>query len=326
MKILVTGASGFIGSHMAEALLARGHEVTALDTKPSPYRPTEQTWLIGDILEQSFVRKAVQDMEAVYHFAGIADIDECLRRPVDVARINVLGTVELLEACRLAGVRRFVFASSAYVYGDAGYFYRTGKRSCEQFIEDYHEAYGLEYTCLRYGSLYGDRADHRNSIYRILRQALECGYITYHGTGDELREFIHVRDAAEISAEILVPEYANECVTITGAEKFKYSDLLLMIQEIMGNRIQIHYESSTRKAHYKMTPYNFTPKLGRKIERKCHIDMGQGILFCLTEIFDQLNSPDAAEDTYFSRNAATDGSSDLAPKSKTSSFINTMTT
>ncbi|MDR2574395.1 MAG: NAD(P)-dependent oxidoreductase [Desulfovibrio sp.] len=297
MKILVTGASGFIGSHTAEALTAKGHAVTTLDAKPSSHPQNGQTRLVGDILDPAFVRNAAQGMDAVYHFAGIADIDECLRRPVDVARINILGTVELLDACRLAGVGRFVFASSAYVYGDAGYFYRTSKRSCEQFIEDYHEAYGLEYTCLRYGSLYGERADNRNSIYRILRQALECGHITYRGTGDELREFIHVRDAAEISVDILDREYANECVTITGAEKLKYSDLLLMIQEIMGNRIQIHYEASTRKAHYKITPYNFTPKLGRKISRKSHIDMGQGILFCLAEIFEQLHATDAPEDT-----------------------------
>ncbi len=294
MNILVTGASGFLGSHTADALTLRGHEVTLCDRTPSPYRQDGQKEAVGDILDQAFVREQVQGMDAVYHFAGIADIDECLQRPVDVARVNILGTVGLLEACRLAGVRRFVFASSAYIYGDSGYFYRTSKRSCEQFIEDYHEVHGLEYTCLRYGSLYGERADGRNSIYRLLRQALEEGRIVYHGTGDELREFIHVRDAAQTSVDILAPEYANECVTITGAEKFRYRDLLLMIQEIMGNRIQIQYRESTRKAHYAMTPYNFTPKLGKKILGKAHIDMGQGILFCLAELFGALSEDSSA--------------------------------
>jgi UDP-glucose 4-epimerase len=91
----------------------------------------------GDLMDGTDMDSLVQGMDVVYHFAGIADIDECKVRPVDTVRINILGMVNLLEACRKAMVKRFVFASSAYVYSDAGYFYRSSKQAYESFIENY---------------------------------------------------------------------------------------------------------------------------------------------------------------------------------------------
>ena len=226
---------------------------------------------------------------------GIADIDECTIRPVDTARINILGTVQLLEAYRKAEVQRFVFASSAYVYSDAGFFYRSSKQACESFIENYSELYDLKYTCLRYGSLYGPRSDERNSIYKLIRQAVNEGKITYRGTGEELREFIHVQDAAQSSVKILEPEYENTYITITGVEKMRYIDLLDMIKEMLGNKISIEIEPSTRKAHYRITPYNFSPKLGLKLSSNPHVDMGQGLLQCIADIFERTHSEKTAE-------------------------------
>ena len=289
MKILVTGAAGFIGSHVADALTKNGHEVTLLDIQKSPYCLPEQKMIVGDILDQELLNSIVSGMDIVYHFAGIADIDECAQRPVDTATYNILGTVKLLEACRLANVKRFIFASSAYVYSDSGYFYKSSKQACESFIEDYQQLYGLDYTCVRYGSLYGERADSRNSIYKIIKEALQTGKIIYSGTGDEYREYIHVQDAARISVEILENEFANQNVILTGSEKLKYSNLLEMIKEILGGKIDIEIISSARKAHYKMTPYNFSPKLGYKISGTKHIDMGQGLLKCMSEIYEEIH-------------------------------------
>lgn len=288
MKILVTGGSGFIGSHVADALSDAGHVVTIFDQRKSPYIRDDQKMVVGDLMDEERMNTVVQGQDVVYHFAGIADIDVCSKHPIDTARINILGTVQLLEACRRAKVERFVFASSAYVFSDAGYFYRSSKRSCEAFIEDYENLYGLKYTCLRYGSLYGERADEHNSIYRMIRQALEQGKITYHGEGDEMREFIHVRDAALSSVHILSPEFENQNIILTGPEKLSYRNLLSMIQEIMGNRISIEMTPSKRKAHYTMTPYNFSPKLGKKLVNNPHIDMGQGLLLSMAEIYENI--------------------------------------
>lgn len=291
MRVLVTGGAGFLGSHVADVLAEKGHEVTVFDREPSPYLSGKQTMLVGDILDERTLAKAVEGQEVVYHFAGIADIDECTIRPVDTVEINVLGTVKLLEACVQSGsVRRFLFASSAYVYSDSGSFYRASKQACESFIENYHELHGLEYTNLRYGSLYGDRADGRNSIYRMLTSALQNKRISYRGSGDEIREFIHVRDAAEISVRVLAEEYANQHVVLTGTEKYKYSELIEMILEILGGDIEVDMQPSTRKAHYKITPYNFSPKLGRKVVSNDFIDIGQGLLQCLASIYSQIHS------------------------------------
>jgi len=289
-KVVVFGGGGFLGSHVADALSEAGYDVTVFDIKPSPYLRHDQSVVQGDILDQELVDKIITDHDVVYHFAGIADVDECARRPVDTVRFNILGTVQILEACRKASIKRFVFASSAYVYSKYGYFYRTSKQTCESLMENYSDLYGLKYTCLRYGSLYGERADERNSIYRLLKQAIEEEKITYYGTGDEMREFIHVRDAAQASVKILESEFENQNIILTGTQTLRYSDLLEMISEMLNNKVPIEMMPSKRKAHYKITPYNFSPKLGKKLVANPHIDMGQGLLLCMAEIYEKVHS------------------------------------
>ncbi len=288
MKIVIFGGSGFLGSHVADALSDAGHEVTIFDIRKSPYLRPDQTMVVGDILDDRLVTEVVSQQQVVYHLAGIADIDECVYRPVDTVKYNILGTVQLLEACRKSKIERFVFASSVYVYSDSGYFYRTSKQACEAFIENYWELYGLKYTILRYGSLYGERSDDRNSIYRLIKQAITEGKITYKGTGDELREYIHVRDAAQSSVKILAPEFENQNIILTGNQAIRYRELLEMIREMLGNRIEIEIVPTDRKAHYKITPYNFSPKLGQKLVNNPHIDMGQGLLACMAEIYEKV--------------------------------------
>ena len=290
MKVLVTGGAGFLGSHVADALSEAGHQVTVFDLRRSPYLRDDQVMVTGNLLDQGMLENLVTGHQVVYHFAGIADIDECARKPVETVKYNILGTVMLLEACRKNDVKRFIFASSAYVFSNTGLFYRSSKQACELFISDYAEKYGLKYTSLRYGSLFGDRADERNSIYRILKQALETGKIVYSGTGNEVREFIHVRDAAASSVAILAPEFENQHIILTGAEKISYADLLAMINEILSNKIEIVMQPSLRKEHYNLTPYNFSPSLGRKLVNNPHIDMGQGLLQCIADLYQQIHS------------------------------------
>jgi UDP-glucose 4-epimerase len=146
----------------------------------------------------------------------------------------------------------------------------------------------LEYTILRYGTVYGPRADSRNSIYRYLKQALDEGRIDCGGTGDETREYIHVRDAAQLSVDILADKYRNKQVIITGHHPMRLRDMLYTIREILSNRIEINFEASKSDTpHYNITPYSFVPKIGRKLVTHEYVDMGQGLLECISEIYDQ---------------------------------------
>jgi len=291
MKVIVFGGSGFLGSHVADALSKAGHEVIIYDIKPSRYLMSAQRMIIGDVLDEKKVNRAIKGCDAVYNFAGIADIDEASRKPLDSIRSNVLGNSIILEACRQAGVKRFVFASSLYVYSKTGSFYRSAKQACELITENYSEVFGLSYTILRYGSLYGPRADERNFIYKIIRDALRDKKIVREGDGEELREYIHVYDAAKISVDILSDEFTDQYVIVTGSQRMKMKDLLSMIREMLGDKLEIKYTTPTSSDHYEITPYSFAPKMAKRIISKTYLDLGQGILKCVEGIYKELNPP-----------------------------------
>jgi len=245
--------------------------------------------IIGDLMDISQVSNAVQGAAAVYNFAAIADIDEAHDNPLGTASINVLGNMHALEASRLAGVRRFIFASSVYVYSETGSFYRASKQAAERFTETYHERYGLEYTILRYGSLYGRRSDRRNGIYRMLHEAIQQRAITYRGSGESIREYIHVEDAARMSVQILAPEFANRHLILTGQEKLRIRDVMTMISEMLPWNVDLHYDQAKPGHHYQITPYAFQPRVGRKLVLNEHVDLGQGLLDCIQEIYQQIS-------------------------------------
>ena len=141
MKAIVFGGSGFLGSYVADELSRRGYEVVVFDTRPSPYLHQNQRMVVGDILDSDQVKRHVRGCDYVFSFAGIAGIQDARLNPVLTVRTNVLGTTHIAEACRHHAVRRFVFASTIYVYSDLAPFYRSSKQACELIIEDYHKAY-----------------------------------------------------------------------------------------------------------------------------------------------------------------------------------------
>lgn len=284
-KAVVFGGSGFLGSHVADALTKARYEVTIFDINRSNYLQPGQKMIVGNILDLDTVKSAVSGADVVYNFAGIADIYEANNRPLKTVKINILGNTNVLEACRLSNISRFVFASSVYVYSDAGSFYRSSKQACELIIENYYQQYGLPYTILRYGSLYGPRSDERNWIYSILKQAITEGKITRDGDGDELREYIHVEDAARCSVDILSDEFKNEYVILTGNQQIKVRDLMVMVREMLGNKIELEFLPSTSRLNYKITPYSFSPKIAKKMVSNYYLDMGQGLLQCLMDIY-----------------------------------------
>lgn len=289
MRVVVFGGSGFLGSHVADALTMGGHEVVIYDLKESPYIQGSQGMFVGDIMDEGAVLNAMKGADAVFNFAGLADIEEASRRPIETIRFNVLGNTVLLECARKTGVKRFVYASTLYVYSKAGSFYRSSKQACELIIENYRETYGLPYTILRYGSLYGPRSDGRNWIHSVLTQALTEGKIVRRGDGEEIREYIHVMDAARSSVEVLAGEFANQHVIITGYQQMKIKDLLVMIKEMLENRITFEFLPPEGTYHYEITPYTFAPRLGKRLLGKSYVDLGQGILDCLYEIYREVH-------------------------------------
>tara|TARA_B100001175_G_C19487810_1_gene630866 strand:- start:474 stop:1391 length:918 start_codon:yes stop_codon:yes gene_type:complete len=287
-KVIVFGGSGFLGSHVSDELTKNDYDVFIFDIKKSPYFQTNQTMIIGNILDKDLVRETIKGAFAVFHFAAIADIEETRNKPLETVNYNVIGTINILEACREFNVERFVYASTIYVYSDHGSFYRSSKQSCELFIENYQKEFNLNFTILRYGSLYGTRANDFNFIRNSIRQALLEGVITRNGDGKEVRDYINIVDAAKASVNALDQEYKNSYLMITGSQKMKVREVLLMIREILDDQVQINYVNKSFEGHYKITPYSFKPKVAIKITPKDYHDLGQGILDSIYEIYQEL--------------------------------------
>lgn len=290
MNITVFGGAGFLGSHVCDKLSDAGHSVTIFDIRESPWRREDQRMVVGNVLDEKAVAEAVAGAEVVYNFAGIADIGEAGSRPVDTVKYNILGNTLVLEAALKAKARRFVFASSLYVYSSAGGFYRCSKQACELYIQEYQRVHGLDYTILRYGSLYGPRADNRNAIYRFVREALEKKHISYFGHAQALREYIHVEDAAVCSVEILKPEYANKHIVLSGHQPMRVGDVLKMIREILGEPIEFEFLADDQSGHYEITPYSFNPQVGYKMTPRLSTDLGQGILRVIEDVHREIHS------------------------------------
>lgn len=283
-KVCVIGGAGFLGSHVCDQLSEAGYQVLVYDRIVSPWLRTGQTMIEADILDEAALNDAIAGCDAVYNFAAIADLNEALTKPLETARVNVLGNVLVLEACRVHRVRRYVYASTVYVYSREGGFYRCSKQSAEHYVEEYQAAFGLDYTVLRYGSLYGPRSDNHNGLWRIVKEALETGRICYAGSPEAMREYIHVEDAARASVAALGGEFRNQHVVLTGQEPMRVMDLLKMLAEILGIPQAVEFEETDYAGHYIRTPYAYQPKLGRKYVPPIHVDLGQGLLQLIGEI------------------------------------------
>jgi|TARA_B110000046_G_scaffold41162_1_gene45597 UDP-glucose 4-epimerase len=282
--VLVIGGSGFLGSHVADALLDAGYHVKILDRYASKWIQENQEMIIGDILDQELLFEHTKNCHGVYNFAAIADLNDAILKPIETVRINIMGNVQLLEACKINQVKRYVYASSVYVHSREGGFYRCSKQASESYVEEYQKCFGLDYTILRYGSLYGPRSDAHNGLWRIVKDALTTGVVKYEGNIESVREYIHVEDAARASVIALGEEFKNEHVVLTGHEALKVIDMLKMLSEIMGIQKKVEFQNLPYAGHYVRTPYAYNTKLGRKFIPPMHVDLGQGLLQLIEEV------------------------------------------
>ena len=284
-NILVIGGSGFIGSHTADALSRKGHKVTILDKVSSPWLQKDQKMIIGNMMDQDILNSSMEDIDYIYYFAGIADIEEAKSDPYETIELNIMGLTKALGAAVKNNIKKFIYASTMYVYSSHGSFYRASKQAAEIIIETYQETYGIEFVFLRYGSLYGPRAQDWNGIRGFAKQVIEKGFLEYSGNGSEVREYIHALDAAELSVNVLHDSYKNRAITITGQQSIKVSDMLAIIFEIEGKEVDIRYlEKNKNASHYGITPYRYTPKPSMKLTPVEFFDLGQGILNIIEEI------------------------------------------
>jgi len=283
-KVVVFGGNGFIGSYVVEELLNKGYDVISADLNSSEY-VDDKYFIKCDILDTAAVNEVVKDAYIVYNFAGFANLDDAIANPSKALQLNIIGNLNILEACKIHHVKRFVYASSAYAMSNKGSFYGISKLTSEKITEEYYKKFGLEFTIVRYGSVYGERDYHNNYIYNLLKKSIETNEINHSGDGEEIREYIHAADVAKLAAQIIESdEFVNEHIILTGVERMKRKELFEMINEILGNKLTINLEDDGYHNHYKTTPYSFHPTRSKKLVANPYIDMGQGLLECLKDI------------------------------------------
>ncbi len=279
MKVLVTGGSGFLGKSISDYFADKGHEILIFDKTEPQILLDNQTFMYGDLFDNEMLDQALIDIDIVFHFAAQADIDYSDENPEYTLTNNIQGTINLLEKAKHLKLKRFFFSSSVYVNSKYGSFYGVSKQCCEKIIEEYSRKYGLDFTILRYGSLYGPHANEFNSISNIIESALSNKSIERMGDGEELRDYVFIDDAAEMTYETLADDYLNKHVLISGNQQIKVKDFLIMLNEILGGDIKISYkDKETDELHYGLTPYSFKMNSAKRIVLKNFTDLGDGLL------------------------------------------------
>jgi len=241
MNILVTGGSGFIGSHTVDKLIEAGHKVRVLDLA-QPHRK-DIDFLPGNIISKGDVARALEDIEVVYHVAAFSNIDMVKDNPLTTVEHNILGTAYMLEECRKRGVRRFMFASSVYVYEEKGHLYTTSKLSSELICRNYYALFGLPYTILRYGTAYGPRSRGADVVSIFVKGALERNRITIFGTGEQSRHFIYVEDLAEGNVAALKEVAVNRVYDLAGPKPITIKQVVETVRRLVGD-VTTEYEEA----------------------------------------------------------------------------------
>jgi len=285
MKIVVLGGSGFIGSHVADALSRKGHKITIFDKKKSRWLRDDQKMIVGDIFNYNALENAIRSNKIVYNFAALSDMNQAMHEPLSCAKVNILGTVQALNLCLKYKVRRFIHASSIYATSSQGGFYSCSKRAAEDYLVEFNKSYKLNYTILRFGSVYGPRSDKNNGIRIILDKAISQRKIIYMGNKKAVRKYINVFDAAKACVEILKSRYENKCVVLTGQKSIKISELLKFLAKILNINSKIIFKDEKgNTGHYIKTPNLYEAKKGRGLLLRSRINFHDGLLSLIQDI------------------------------------------
>lgn len=275
-KVVIFGSSGFVGSNLADELHRQKYDLVLFDINNKNTKSKNLKLIQGDIMNSTQVHNAVKGANIVYNLAGEADIENSTQNIQRVINSNINGNINILNACVDHKVSKFIYASSMYVFGKYGGFYKTTKLSSESFIKEYNKLYNLNFTILRFGSLFGSQFDSKSAIYNMIKDAINNSVITYNGNEDSLRQYIHINDAVKAAIKTIDKKYNNQSVSIIGNESYRVKDIMILISEILNKKIKFKFKNKAN-GHYRLTPFTFNPDLGVTIKLEDFVDVPQGL-------------------------------------------------
>lgn len=258
MDIVLTGVSGFIGSHLSEALLKQGHRVVGLDQKQPPFyllRHPDFHWHGGDLLSAD-LEQIVEEADVVFHLAGLAGVRNSWGASfADYVQANILLTQKILEACRKASrLKKLVFASSSSVYGGgSGQFsseqsptrpispYGLTKLTGEQLCALYHKQYGVPFTALRYFTVYGPRQRPDMGFHRFMKAAVLEQPLTIYGNGNQTRDYTYVSDVVTANIYAMGYDKHGTIFNVGGVETASVLAVIQKIEHLAGKKLQLTY-------------------------------------------------------------------------------------
>jgi len=284
MNIVVLGGSGFIGSHVCDFLTKKGHKVTIFDKKKSKWLKKNQKMIVGDIFNYNALERAIKGKQIVYNFAALADLDLAMKEPLISAKTNILGTVQALNLCLKYKIKRFIHASSVYAGSNQGGFYSCSKRAADDYVQEFNKSYKLNYTILRFGSVYGSRSDETNGIRKIIDKAIWGKKIIYSGKKQAVRKYINVIDAAKASVEILKDNYKNKCIILTGQKSMKVTEFLRYLAKSLKIKSRIYFSDEKNSKHYIKIPSKYIMATEKVFNFKKTIDFKKGIYSLVQEL------------------------------------------
>jgi UDP-glucose 4-epimerase len=265
VRVMVTGGSGFIGSHVVERLALHGHEPRVYDLVPPRYpctRPVEV--VIGDICDVSSFRRALRGCDAIVHLAAVADVNDAAADPSHCDLVNSRGTALVLEAARAAGVSRVIYASTIWVYGNSpetslldedallpapDHFYTATKLAGEMYCRAYEQLYGLEPTILRFGIPHGPRSREATVVATFVSRALDGLALRIMGDGTQARQFVYVEDLAEGVVAALRPEAAGRTYNLVGDEAVTVRGVADIVRNLVAAVPIVHVPSRPADLH-----------------------------------------------------------------------------
>jgi len=246
MVFLVTGGSGFIGSHIVDKLCEKGYDVRVFDLV-KPHR-NDVEWFKGDLTNKDDVFKAFRDVEYVFHLGAIADVNVALSKPELCIHVNEIGMLNVLQAATAFEVERVLLASTTWVYGRTegvvteetplpppDHLYTATKIAQEYLLISWNKHYALPYTILRYGIPYGPRMRSNMAIAIFVRKAMRKEPITIFGSGEQGRCFIYVEDLAEGNVTALSNSAENQIINLAGREFVTINRVVNELRSIFGN-------------------------------------------------------------------------------------------
>ncbi|RON26930.1 NAD-dependent epimerase/dehydratase family protein [Pseudomonas lini] len=265
-RILVTGGAGFIGSHLVEALLENGYGVRVLDDLSTgklanlPVDRAHLSLIVGDVADAPTVERALKDCSAVVHLAAVASVQASVEDPIATHQSNFIGTLNICEAMRQAGLRRVVFASSAAIYGNNGEGsaitedtpkapltpYASDKLASEHFFDFYRRQHGLEPVILRFFNIYGPRQDPSSPYSGVIsifsERAQKHLPVTVYGDGEQTRDFVYVEDLVKVLVQaVKESEPSGEPVNVGFNRSTSINELAATLSTLLGRPLALNY-------------------------------------------------------------------------------------